>query len=149
MDFPGLLTDWEHFSRLYHPQFELGNQCPSAPLLTLDIERRGGGLVAQSCLTVCDPMGCSPPGSSAYGFPQARILEWAAIYFSRGSSQPRPNPGFESVSFAVQSARQAWLERYFSLSTSFWYLLKGHLYTVLQAVPYWGFYYIYQCHSVL
>ena len=46
-------------------------------------------LVAQSCLTLCDPMDCSPPGSSVHGILQARILEWVAIPFSRGSSQPR------------------------------------------------------------
>ena len=46
-------------------------------------------LVAQSCLTLCDRMDCSPPGSSVHGILQARILEWAAISFSRGSSQPR------------------------------------------------------------
>ena len=45
--------------------------------------------VAQSCLTLCDPVDCSPPGSSVYGILQARILEWVAISFSRGSSQPR------------------------------------------------------------
>jgi len=45
--------------------------------------------VAQSCPTFCDPMDCSPPGSSVYGIFQARILEWAAISFSRGSSWPR------------------------------------------------------------
>ena len=45
--------------------------------------------VAQSCLTLCDPMDCSPPGSSVHGILQARILEWGAISFSRGSSQPR------------------------------------------------------------
>ena len=43
-------------------------------------------LVAQSCPTFCDPMDCSPPGSSVYGILQARILEWVAISFSRGSS---------------------------------------------------------------
>ena len=43
-------------------------------------------LVTQSCLTLCDPMDCSPPGSSVYGIPQARILEWVAISFSRGFS---------------------------------------------------------------
>ena len=37
----------------------------------------------------CDPMGYSPPGSSVHGISQARILEWVAIFFSRGSSQPR------------------------------------------------------------
>ena len=44
--------------------------------------------VAQSCPTLCDPMGCSLPGSFIHGILQARILEWVAISFSRGSSQP-------------------------------------------------------------
>ena len=38
--------------------------------------------VAQSCLTLCDPMNCSPPGSSVHGVFQARVLEWGAIAFS-------------------------------------------------------------------
>ena len=42
-----------------------------------------------SCLTLCYPMECSPPGSSAHGILQARILARGAIPFSRGSSQPR------------------------------------------------------------
>ena len=46
-------------------------------------------LGAQSCLTLYNPMGFSPPGSSVHGILQARILEWVAISFSRGSSQPR------------------------------------------------------------
>ena len=46
-------------------------------------------LVTQLCPTLCDSMDCSPPGSSVHGVFQARILEWAAIPFSRGSSQPR------------------------------------------------------------
>ena len=45
--------------------------------------------VAQSCPTLSDPMDCSPPGSSVYGILQARVLEWVAIPFSRGSSQPK------------------------------------------------------------
>ena len=45
--------------------------------------------VTQSCPTLCDPMDCSPPGSSIHGILQARILEWVAISFSRGSSRPR------------------------------------------------------------
>ena len=40
-------------------------------------------------VALCDPMDCSPPGSSVHGILQARILEWVAIPFSRGSSQPR------------------------------------------------------------
>ena len=43
-------------------------------------------LVAQSCPTFCNPMDCSPPGSSVPGILQARILEWVAISSSRGSS---------------------------------------------------------------
>ena len=46
-------------------------------------------LISQSCLTLCDPMDCSPPGSSVHGISQARILEWVAISFSRGSSPSR------------------------------------------------------------
>ena len=46
-------------------------------------------LVAQSCLTLCNSMDCTPPGFSVHGILQARILEWIAIPFSRGSSQPR------------------------------------------------------------
>ena len=41
----------------------------------------------QSCLTLCDPMGCSLPGSSVHGILQARILEWAAMPSFKGSSQ--------------------------------------------------------------
>ena len=46
-------------------------------------------LVAQLCLTPCNFTDSSPPGSSVYGILQVRILQWVAILFSRGSSQPR------------------------------------------------------------
>ena len=46
-------------------------------------------LTTQSCLTLCNPMDCSPPGFSFHRILQARILEWVTIPFSRGSSQPR------------------------------------------------------------
>ena len=45
--------------------------------------------VAQSCPTLCGPMNCSLPHSSVHGIFQARVLEWVAISFSRGSSWPR------------------------------------------------------------
>ena len=48
-------------------------------------------LVAQSRLTLCDPMDCSPPGSSVHGVFQVRVLEWVAL-LSRGSSQPGIEP---------------------------------------------------------
>ena len=46
-------------------------------------------LAAQSCPILCDPMDCSSPGSSVHGDSPARVLQWVAIPFSRGSSQPR------------------------------------------------------------
>ena len=52
----------------------------------------------QSCLTLCDPMDCSPPGSSVRGVFQARILQWFAIPSSRGSAQPRDQTCISYVS---------------------------------------------------
>ena len=43
----------------------------------------------QSCLSFCNPVDCSPPSSSVHVIFQARLLEWVAMPFSRGSSQPR------------------------------------------------------------
>ena len=51
-------------------------------MATSKLSGSGGGVVAQSCL--CDPMDCSPPGSSVHGILQARTLEWVAISFPRG-----------------------------------------------------------------
>ena len=51
------------------------------------------------CLTPCDSMDCSPPGSSVHGILKARILEWVAICFSRAS----PDPGIEPRSPALQA----------------------------------------------
>ena len=53
--------------------------------------------VTQPCPTLCDPMGCSLPGSSVHGILQARVLEWVAISFSRGSSRPRDWTGVSHV----------------------------------------------------
>ena len=64
--------------------------------------------VAQSCLTLCDPMDCSLSGSSAHGIFQARVLEWIAISFSRGSSQPRNQTRVSRIAgrrFAVSSVK--------------------------------------------
>ena len=46
-------------------------------------------IVVQSCLTLCDPMDCSPPGSSVHGVLQASMLAWVTILLSRESSRPR------------------------------------------------------------
>ena len=55
-------------------------------------------LVAQLCLTLCNPMNCSPPGFSVHGILQARILEWIAIPFP----EDLPDPGIEPWSAASQ-----------------------------------------------
>ena len=47
----------------------------------------------QLCLTICDPMNCSPPGSAVHGILQTRILEWVAMPSSKGSPQSRLEPG--------------------------------------------------------
>ena len=58
-------------------------------LISLCMKVKVKVLVTRSCLTLCNPMDCSPPGSSVHGISQARILAWGAIPFSTGSSQPR------------------------------------------------------------
>ena len=66
-------------------------------------------LVVQFCPTVCDPMDCSPPCSSVHGYFQARILEWAAIPFCRGSSLLRDWTGSppSQADFTVWVTREA------------------------------------------
>ena len=67
-------------------------------------------LVAQSCLTLCKSMDCSPPGSSVYGILQARILEWVAIPFSRGSSWTRDQTWVSCIAgrfFTIWATREA------------------------------------------
>ena len=68
----GFLIDWQRLD-----------------LICLCIASDGGGLVAKSCLPLCDPMDCSTPSSSVHGISQARILEQITICFSRESSQSR------------------------------------------------------------
>ena len=67
-------------------------------------------LVIQSCLTLCDPMDYSLPGSSVHGILQARILEWVAISFSKGSSWPRDqleSPALQADSLLSVTTRDA------------------------------------------
>ena len=52
----------------------------------LRLKKADENLAAQSCLTLCNPIDCSLPGSSVHGIIQARVLEWVTISFSRGSS---------------------------------------------------------------
>ena len=60
------------------------------------------------CLTLCDPMDCSLPGSFVHGIFQAIVLEWIAISFSRGSSQPR---AWTWVSCIVDRCFTVWATR--------------------------------------
>ena len=62
---------------------------PYIKMANCTFESESESEIAQSCLTLCDPMDCSLSGSSVHGIFQARVLEWIAISFSRGSSQPR------------------------------------------------------------
>ena len=55
-------------------------------------------LCAESCPTLCGPLDCSPPGSSVHGVSQARILEWAAISYPKGSSRPRGQTSIACIS---------------------------------------------------
>ena len=67
-------------------------------------------LVAQLCPTLCDPMDCSPTGSSVHGILQARILGWVAMPFSRGSSQPRDRTQVSHTTgrfFTIWATREA------------------------------------------
>ena len=81
----GFLTVW----RACAPNFSIAQgQLYVTPAME-NIVSFHGCLVTQSCPTLFDPMHCSLSGSSIHRLFQARILEWVAISFSRGSSQPR------------------------------------------------------------
>ena len=66
----------------------------------------------QSYLTLCDPMDCSPAGSSVHGILQARMLEWVATPFSRGSSDPGIKPGFHALQADVVPSEPRELAQY-------------------------------------
>ena len=69
-------------------------------------------LVTELCPTLCDLMDCSTPGSSAHGVLQARILEWVAMPFSRGSSWPRNRIWVSHITgrfFTIWATRKSYL----------------------------------------
>ena len=84
---PEIHIKWGHFSNVLHLGEHLVNYGNFESHIHSNWESESE--VAQSCLTLCDSMDCSLTGSSIHGIFQARILEWAAISFSRRSSQPR------------------------------------------------------------
>ena len=69
--------------------YKTKNRVKNDPILLTPGHISGQSEVAQSCPTLCNPMDCSPPSSSIHGIFQARIVEWVAISFSRGSFPPR------------------------------------------------------------
>ena len=80
-----LSFQWNNFSTLTglvnsDPSKEAAKVLGKATGVSLS---HSGHLVAKSCLTLCDPVDCSPPGFSVPGISQARILEWVAISFSK------------------------------------------------------------------
>ena len=68
-------------------------------------------LVAQSCLTLCNPMNCSPPGSSVHGILQARILEWVASPSPGKSSRPRGQSWVSCMAGGFFTSVQVTLDR--------------------------------------
>ena len=77
-----------HFSPMF-PKYKYTSWSGWVGVLTLWYQVISSAKSLQSCPTLCDPMDCSPPGSSVHEIFQSRILEWVAISFSRGSSLPR------------------------------------------------------------
>ena len=93
-------------------------------------------VVTKSCLTLCDPMDCSPTGSFVYGILQARIQEQVDISFSRGSSQPRDQTCISCIGRGIlyhslshqgnPGKRDLVGKRHLCVTTKAW-LLKGHM----------------------
>ena len=80
--------------------------------------------VSQSCPTLCNPMDCSLSGSSVYGIFQARVLEWIAISFSRGSSQPRNQTRVSCIAgrrFTIWATREAHIYVYMHIYIAQWF----------------------------
>ena len=81
--------------------------------------------LSRSCLTLCDLMDCSTPGSSVHGILQARILEWVAISFSKGSSQSGDQTQVSHIA-----------GRFFILFHFFWCLSNITLYIYISLLLY-------------
>ena len=83
-----------------------------------------------SCVWLfCDPMDCSPPGSSVHGILQARILEWVAISFSRGYSWPRNRTLIFCIHRQILYHWATWEAPYLSILVSKWdYHTSEHRY---------------------
>ena len=95
-------------------------------------------LVAQSCLTLCNLMDYSPPGSFVHEIFQARILECVAISFSRGSSLPRDQTWLSIIAgklFTIWVTREAYMfKKSICLREHFmgWSNTSNHIHTLMQ-----------------
>ena len=69
-----------------------------------------------NCVPLCKPLDCSPPSSCVHGIFQARILEWVAISFPRGSSRPRDGTQFSCISFIGRQILYHWATLFFLFS---------------------------------
>ena len=76
------------------------DKTPTLELAAIPLCIRAGSL--QSCLTLCNPLDYSLPGSYVHGILQARILEWVAMPSSRGSSLPRDRTHISYVSYIAR-----------------------------------------------
>ena len=121
-----------HFSAL-HTLFPPRCPTPSLPFFTF-LCFTFHVLVDQSCLTLCDPMDCSPPSFSVRGILQARILEWVAIPISRASSWLRDQTW---VSFIASRFFTDWINSHTLLS--FCWPSSPVLFRLSYCSPGWAF----------
>ena len=95
------VTSWQHdLGKPLSSQHFGSLTCQRWRQLYLLLENKMKALVAQSCPTLCNPMGCSLPGSSVCEILQARILEWVAMPSPPGDL---PDPGIEPGSPTLQA----------------------------------------------
>ena len=97
-----------------HARNQTGVSCIAYRFFTIgairEVALESESEVAQLCPTLCDPMDSNLPGSAVHGIFQARILEWAAISVSRGSSQPRDRTRVSCIAdrrFTIWATREA------------------------------------------
>ena len=98
------------YSPLGHKQLDWSDLASKHACHLAQIKVKVKVLVAQLCLTLCDPRECSLPGSSVHGILQARILEWVAMPFSRGPSWPRDRTQVSCIAgrfFTIWATREA------------------------------------------
>ena len=101
---------WEVAAELWYRDVPLGSFLNGKVRSGQQCESPRAAIGAAMCPTLCDPMDCSLPGSPVHGILQARVLEWVAISFSRGSSQPRDRTQVSCIAgrrFTVWATREA------------------------------------------